>query len=264
MNKSESIKELAMSLSKAQGEFPVIPKTKVAKVRMKAGGEYTYNYADLSDIIKATSPVLSKHGLAVSQDYVLIGDNLLFIETALLHSSGEWKTSLCPLRLMTTPQEQGSENTYYRRYALCAALGIHAEEDDDGAIAGDKGHDYSSSVKKPPQESQIQGYANQSTVAAVIKPKPIAAQESSPIDFDFGVNALPTIIPDSPRTKESKERAKVMADMADAMVKGKWSAEQLRIFSKKKYGAEGAAELTNAEIQDLIKTVLIYKFEELA
>lgn len=253
MNKSESIKELAKALSAAQGEFPMIPKTKKAKVKMKAGGEFSYNYADLSDIIKIISPVLSKNGLSISQDPVMIGD-CFYLETTLMHSSGEWKTGLYPMRLLPTPQEQGAEITYSRRYALTSCLGIHADEDTDG---------HSPDENKSFESHDRPKSATQSAIAAVIKPKVTHVDTAlEATSFDYGANTE-SVVP-APKSKEAKERAKIMADMANAMVKANWTAEQLRAYSKKKYNAEGSSELTNAEIQELIKTVSIYQYAELA
>jgi ERF superfamily protein len=135
MAKSDSIKELAGALSKGQGEFPTIAKNRTANVPMKAGGKYSYRYADLADVISAIAPVLAKNGLSISQAPTII-DSKLVLETTLMHASGEWMTSVYPLQSYDRPQEMGSEITYARRYTLTSILGIHAEEDDDGAIAG--------------------------------------------------------------------------------------------------------------------------------
>lgn len=134
MAKSESIKELAAALSKAQGEFPTIAKNKTAKVPMKAGGQYSYRYADLADVISATAPVLSRNGLGISQ-VPTISNGKLVLETTLMHSSGEWISSEYPLATHDRPQEMGSEITYGRRYTMTSVLGIHGDEDDDGALA---------------------------------------------------------------------------------------------------------------------------------
>lgn len=134
MAKSESIKELAAALSKAQGEFPTIAKNKTAKVPMKAGGQYSYRYADLADVISATAPVLSRNGLGISQ-VPTISNGKLVLETTLMHASGEWISSEYPLATHDRPQEMGSEITYGRRYTMTSVLGIHGDEDDDGALA---------------------------------------------------------------------------------------------------------------------------------
>jgi hypothetical protein len=139
MTKSEQLDKLATALCKAQGEFPAIPKNKTAKVPTKTGGQYSYNYADLADIIAITTPVLMKNGLSVVQGTSIMDKDTAILETTLLHSSGQFITSAFPVKLYDRPQETGSELTYMRRYTLTAALGIHGDEDEDGKGASDAG-----------------------------------------------------------------------------------------------------------------------------
>jgi hypothetical protein len=134
MDKSPSIKELAAALSKSQGEFPPIPKSRSADVALKSGGRYKYKYADLADIIGAITPTLAKNGISVSQQIATDIEGM-YLETTLMHTSGEWITGRYPLSKRERPQEMGSEITYARRYTLTSALGIHADEDDDGVAA---------------------------------------------------------------------------------------------------------------------------------
>jgi hypothetical protein len=133
MNCSPSIKELAIALAKAQGEFPAIPKNRTAEFFSKKTGETrAYKYADLADLIAAVTPKLSKHGLSITQDLTLLGDRLV-LETTILHTSGEWKSGVYPLQVYDHPQDQGSAITYARRYTVSAMLGVHADEDADGS-----------------------------------------------------------------------------------------------------------------------------------
>lgn len=90
------------------------------------------NYADLPNILKLIRPILSKHGLAVHQEVNAEG-----IYTLLMHNSGEWILA-GPLPLLvekSSMQSEGSAITYGRRYAICAALCIAGEEDDDANTA---------------------------------------------------------------------------------------------------------------------------------
>ena len=129
--------KLAGALVKFQSEVPVIPKNKTAKIQMKSGGTYSYAYADLADIWEAVRKPLMDNGLAVTQ-FLKSSDTTDFIVTKIWHESGE--TDSEEFALPTggkTPQEVGSVVTYYKRYALGAALGISTEEDDD-AQSGNK------------------------------------------------------------------------------------------------------------------------------
>lgn len=159
MLRSEAINELAGALAEAQGEFPVIPKNKTAKIKTKDkqgnfNGEYTYNYADLADIIAATAKPLSKSGLAVTQAPTTDGEKMI-LETMLMHKSGQFIASTYPLTGHERPQEMGSEITYARRYTLASVLGIQADEDDDGVVARDAVKQRETSPKAQPRKDPI-------------------------------------------------------------------------------------------------------------
>ena len=119
-------KALNAAIAKAQGEFPPIVKDKTAKA-----GTYSYDYADLASILALVRPVLSKHGLALIQRLENPSGGGPSIRTELRHADGGVVAASFPLGEWSTPQQLGSSSTYIRRYALCAMLGIAAEEDDD-------------------------------------------------------------------------------------------------------------------------------------
>jgi hypothetical protein len=138
MNKSESIKELACALAKAQGEIENASKS-------SANPHFKSRYADLAEILNTVRPVLAKHGLSVAQFPTLEGSTAS-VETILMHSSGEWMsgTASSPMQKMDA-QGVGSVTTYLRRYSLAAVCGI-AQEDDDGNAA---------SMAKPVESSSL-------------------------------------------------------------------------------------------------------------
>jgi len=115
------------ALSKAQGEFKEIPKTKTVDFKMKNGGRQQYSYADLADVRRATQKGLSDNGLCIIQH--LYGPMLV---TRLACSSGGYIESSMPINLNQDVKSLGSQITYFRRYALCAILGVVADEDVDG------------------------------------------------------------------------------------------------------------------------------------
>lgn len=129
---TESKSTLAKALVKFQGDVPVIPKNRTAKIKTKTGMEYSYSYADLADIWEAIRQPLASNGLAVTQ-FLKSSDTTDFIVTKVWHESGETDSEYFALPTNgKTPQEVGSVITYYKRYTLGAALGISTEEDDDG------------------------------------------------------------------------------------------------------------------------------------
>jgi hypothetical protein len=124
---SEILVELAKSLSKAQGEMTNAPKD-------ANNPHFKADYATLASIWDVIRKPLSNNGLSVIQLFTNEGE-ILFLETVLMHASGQLMTSKYPiLPIQNTPQGYGSAITYARRYTLAAMLGI-APEDDDGVEA---------------------------------------------------------------------------------------------------------------------------------
>lgn len=124
--------KLFAALASARGEFPDIPRTRIATVRMKSGGQYSYKYADLADVLAAVTPALSANGLAVMQ----YPDGLELV-TILAHASGEtlqtiWPIKALPLRGLDDSQSFQSAVQVAKRYALTALLGVSTEETIEG------------------------------------------------------------------------------------------------------------------------------------
>lgn len=125
---SEKVK-LFEALCKAQAEMPVVGKN-------NENTHFKYRYADIADIIKACTPILSKHGLAIIHTLNFDGE-INYLETYLTHSSGQ---SLCS-RVKIVPskndlQSFGGAITYLRRYSYAAIIGLAiSDDDDDGQVA---------------------------------------------------------------------------------------------------------------------------------
>ncbi|MDQ3344474.1 MAG: ERF family protein [Actinomycetota bacterium] len=125
--------KLAAALAAFQAEAPTVKKSQKAEVPTKAGGKYTYTFANLANVTEAAYPLLAKHGLAFSacperteRGYELVG--------WLLHSSGESLRGALPIQ-GTTAQEIGSSITYGRRYLIGSMTGVVTDDDDDGVLA---------------------------------------------------------------------------------------------------------------------------------
>lgn len=124
---SEEIDQLELALIEASKHLPLtIEKTKQG---------YGYKYADISDLISETKPILIEHGLLMSQG--VYGNTTLFLRTRLSHpKSKQWIED--EVRLINDPQQKnilqsiGSAFTYERRYQWQALIGLSAEEDKDG------------------------------------------------------------------------------------------------------------------------------------
>ena len=119
------------AMSEARGLYPDIPKNRVATVKSDKA-QYSYKYADLSDVFNAIDPVLSSCGLTVVQ--FPSGGELV---TVIAHESGEKIDGRWPIRPMarqTLDNAQGFQSAVQaaKRYALTAMLGISTEETVEG------------------------------------------------------------------------------------------------------------------------------------
>jgi hypothetical protein len=203
MKTSETIGKLATALAAARKEFrPVLKKSVNPFFKSK--------YAELSEVIEATSAALSDNGLSVVQTpghvVLLDGTNRVTVESRLVHSSGEWIESGMSLPLSKfDAQGAGSAITYARRYAYQSIVGVAAEPDDDANAASDtfqKSLDGKNFTKQEPAprgrppivKKDANGYVESSPIQ---KPKSVSVQEK-PCSQDTktgdgaGVVAVPT------------------------------------------------------------------------
>jgi len=127
MKTSESIKELASALNKAQSEMS----------GAKKGSNNPFfksKYADLAEVINCAKDALHNNGLSISQ-FPIAEDNRAGVETILMHVSGEYLGNVLLLPCAKQdPQGAGSAITYARRYAYQSVLGIPSEDDDGATI----------------------------------------------------------------------------------------------------------------------------------
>ena len=122
---SDSCHELYAALATAQGKIGTIPK------RHKS---HYGAYADLADIREFTHKALAEAGLAVHQTLQMVSSELVLV-TTLGHKSGQWISSVCPIKQATNPQQTAAAVTYARRMAFSGILCLATEEEDDGETA---------------------------------------------------------------------------------------------------------------------------------
>ena len=123
MKSSETIKDLAEALCKAQAEMG-------GAVKDSANPFFKSSYADLTSVIKAIKQPFSNNGLSYTQ-FPISGEKAVGVATRLMHSSGQWIEEECLLPIVKQdPQASGSAITYARRYALQSIAGIPTADDD--------------------------------------------------------------------------------------------------------------------------------------
>ena len=120
------------------------------KVALKdsANSHFKSRYADLTSVMLACKDALAANDLAVLQLSRIHESGTPVLVTRIIHVSGEHIEGEFPLvcKDPNDPQKLGSAVTYARRYALAAALGITADDDDGQAASG---HNVAPSVAKP-------------------------------------------------------------------------------------------------------------------
>ena len=176
MKTSETIGKLAEALALARKDFrPVLKKSTNPFFKAK--------YADLAEVIEATSDALIANGLSIIQTpghvVTIDGTNRVNIESRLVHSSGEWIESEMSLPLSKfDAQGAGSAITYARRYAYQSIVGVAAEPDDDANAASEtfqkEGDRF---VKQAPAQ---RGRPKSGSVQTVSATQPIAGEPSVP------------------------------------------------------------------------------------
>lgn len=216
MNHSDELSEIAAALSAFQGEAEAVAKGSVNPF-------FSSRYADLASVVKAASPILTKHGLSVAQipGTDEHGDTLT---TCVLHKSGQWLAGTMRLRpVKNDPQAQGSAITYGRRYAYMAALGLVADDDDDGNAAsrgaanGQQGRQITA---RPPQETVPLATAKQrGLINAKAGEKELSSLALLNIVRAAGGSDEPLNVPDDKaRTTLSKAMDRLPRDLVDPVL----------------------------------------------
>ena len=131
MNKSDSIKNLAAALTKAQAEMSGAKKS-------ANNPFFKSKFADLGEVIRCVKEPFENNGLSFMQ-FPVSADGFAGVETIILHESGEYISQSFMLKCAKNdPQGMGSAITYAKRYGLQGACGIPSEDDDGNAASAPK------------------------------------------------------------------------------------------------------------------------------
>jgi len=144
----------ALATARGKMEQPKLDSTG----RTGKNGAREYKYSSLAAVLETIVGPLSEVGVFVAQG--LDTDDVLTTEAHL----GELSTVLDRRRVCRagSSQEQGSAETYAKRYALCTVFGLAGMEDDDGEGAKDQPIQKVSSAtaakQKPEAKDQFTDY----------------------------------------------------------------------------------------------------------
>ena len=162
MKTSETIKDLATALAKAQGEILGAP-------RDSENPFFKSHYADLDSCREAMREAFAKNGLSLTQETLQLGSEPA-LGAMLMHSSGQWiqyDPIVVPVKEKNNPQALKSGITYMRRAQLLAICAM-SEKDDDGEAA-------TQPVSKPP----LKNYASSGDGVMLM---PFGKTKGTPLD----------------------------------------------------------------------------------
>jgi hypothetical protein len=140
---SENVAAIATALAKAQTELSNPEKAMIGTVyNNRSDTPQSFRYASLSSGLDIIRKTLGGQQIAVAQTtHIDQTNNMVNLNTVLLHTSGEWLSSdwpVCQLSETSAPRRMGAALTYARRYALFSMVGIAGEDDLD---APESNHD---------------------------------------------------------------------------------------------------------------------------
>ena len=187
MNRSESIVKIAAAFVAAQSEIGAALKGE-KNLFLKS------NYADLGDVLDACKGPLNKNGLSILQPVITTDDGRTWIETWLMHESGEYfySTALVVVKEANNAQAIGAAETYVRRQMLQSLVGVAAEDDDGNSNSAVK-----SAVQA--QKTPVQGQQAARPQSNAQHPAPLPSRTKN--------TQFP--VPQPPQAQQTKEAAPV-------------------------------------------------------
>lgn len=179
MNKSDSISKIAPALTKA---FSAIG----GAHKGTSNPFFKKSYADLGSVMEACKQPLLDNGIVVLQP-VGHDESGGYVETVLLHESGEWISDRMQITCskVNDPQAYGSAVTYARRYSL-QSMAFIPSVDDDGEGAMER-QPKKQEPPKEPEGPQFNGPAHQQLY------EELASKFISPEDFMAALKHLKQI-----------------------------------------------------------------------
>ena len=123
LSSSESISKISVALVAASKNIG-------GAVKGSINPHFKSRYANLTGILEAVKGPLEEQDIIILQPIRTDAEGKSYLETRLLHSSGEFIASHILLDISGKAQEFGSRISYLRRYQLQSLLSIPALDDD--------------------------------------------------------------------------------------------------------------------------------------
>ena len=135
MEERDAEKQFARAFAALQADMPEI---KAVKAVPDKNGNLKYRFAPYEDIMEIVKPLLQKHGFTVTFSCAF-SEGRVNQTCTLQHTGGHKSANQFAARIGSGPpgcseaQGDGAAATYAKRHALCYALNIVIERDEDGA-----------------------------------------------------------------------------------------------------------------------------------
>jgi hypothetical protein len=123
--------EVLAAFVKAKKNFKPLAFNKKVKY-FSSGKETTYEYADLAEVLDNIEKPLANEGFVIAHELSYDAESE-WLTTYLQHESGE-RVGYCkfPIEIKgKTPQQVGTQITYFKRYSICCICSLAADPDDD-------------------------------------------------------------------------------------------------------------------------------------
>lgn len=138
MQKKQAERDFNAAFAKFQGEMPPVGATQAVPNK---DGSVRYKFAPFAELMDKIKPVLIANGFSISFS-ARVDEKRIAAICTLRHTSGHSQTNEFAVRIGSGPpgasetQADGAAKTYAKRGALCDALNIVVELDDDARLIG--------------------------------------------------------------------------------------------------------------------------------
>jgi hypothetical protein len=148
---STETEKLDAALAKAQGKIRAAKKD-------RENPHFKSKYADMASVLEACREALAEQGITVTQWLLDTDPGKVSVLTRVAFE-GQWMRGTFSIPVgKPDAQGYGSAVTYCKRYAISAALGIAADDDDDGEAAVGAAEHYSREVSPASDKPFVDQY----------------------------------------------------------------------------------------------------------
>lgn len=149
---------LYAALAAARGAFGAIVKDSEVEIEVNKPGSrsYSFSYADLSQLLAATTPALSANGLAVLSPFTRTAADYITQRFILSHREGARLVFVYRFSPKNWDDMKGigGQQTYLTRYAYRSILVLPGGDDLDSQPEASRGEVSAREVKRPAQDSR--------------------------------------------------------------------------------------------------------------